>query len=361
MKNVVIIGGGPAGCAAAIVLARGGAQVTLVESDATPRPATVESLPPQTGRLLRELGVWKSFLATAPVPSPGNLSLWGDDIPRATDFIFNPYGNGWHIERRRFDAMLLNEAQRAGAVIVSGRAVRVRREAGAWLVLVQSVQGVFAEFAAGFVVWAGGRNAPLPAAFSATRRKLDSLMAVAAFCLEDGTSKDSRTWTEAARDGWWYASPALDGRHLIAFFTDADIIPARDRVSWWREMLTATRLISRRVPRFDSPPALHTFCASTASTEPAAGGSWMAIGDAALAFDPLSSTGTTFALASGKFAAGELLGQQPPGEYAAWTARHLSHYKRGHHGNYSLEHRWPDAVFWSGRHAQENAAAAVMR
>lgn len=355
MKTVAVIGGGPAGCAAAIQLARGGARVILVVPDGAPRQATVESLPPQAARLLRDLGVWESFLAEEPVPSPGNLSLWGDAVPSGTDFIFNPYGNGWHIDRRHFDAMLLNEARRAGADILCGRASLVKRDDDAWQVFVQSALGIVAELGADVLVWAGGRNVPLPAAFAATRRKLDSLVAIAAHCRNDVAANDFRTWTEAAYGGWWYGSPAIGGRHYIAYFTDADLIPACDRVVWWRDLLDATHLISRRAPSFGPLPVLHGFSASAALAEPAAGDAWMAIGDAALALDPLSSTGTSFALASGKCAADEVLSQQPAGTYTNWVLRHYSRYLREAATAYQIQPRWSESAFWQRRQFAANS------
>jgi flavin-dependent dehydrogenase len=347
VKTVVVIGGGPAGSAAAITLARGGALVTLVVAETTARPAMVESLPPQTSRMLRELGVWDAFLAMEPKPSPGNLSLWGDDIPRATDFIFNPYGNGWHIERSRFDVMLLDEARQAGAIVIAGRARRVLKDAEAWTVLVQRAEGTLAELSPDVVVWACGRSSPMPAAFSAQRRKFDSLMAVATIMPTGDSRRDTRAWTEAVPEGWWYAGPELERQHFIAFFTDADLIPARDRTAWWQSGLSSTRLIARRAG--SAPARLYTLCAHASIAEPVDAGSWFSVGDAALAFDPLSSAGVNFALSSGKYVGDALLGFRPSAAYADWVARQCSRYLREVIAVYQRESRWPRSMFWKRR------------
>ena len=63
-----------------------------------------ETLPPAARPLLMRLAVWEPFLAAGHLPSPGVLSAWGDDELYQTHFIFNPYGQGWHLDRQRFDS-----------------------------------------------------------------------------------------------------------------------------------------------------------------------------------------------------------------------------------------------------------------
>ena len=75
----------------------------------------------------------------------------------------------------------------------------------------------------------------------------------------------------------------------------------------------------------------------------------MAVGDAALALDPLSSTGTSFALASGKCAADEVLFLQPPGTYTSWVSRHWSRYLHESATVYQIEARWSESNFWQRR------------
>jgi hypothetical protein len=48
------------------------------------------------------------------LPSHGIQAAWGSAELFDTDFIFNPYGTGWHLDRRRFDAMLASHADQCG-------------------------------------------------------------------------------------------------------------------------------------------------------------------------------------------------------------------------------------------------------
>ena len=74
-----------------------------------------ETVPPTIMQPLIGLGVHDEFLAGGHIAAPGTVVCWGDDEPWETDSIANPYGHGWHLDRARFDAMLLTAAVRAGA------------------------------------------------------------------------------------------------------------------------------------------------------------------------------------------------------------------------------------------------------
>jgi flavin-dependent dehydrogenase len=90
-------------------------------------------------------------------------------------------------------------------------------------------------------------------------------------------------------------------------------------------------------------------------TEPAGEG-WAAAGDAAAAYDPLSSHGIGSALAGGRQAAATLVAalQGDAAALPAYGEGHRAGYARylwSRHAYYADERRWPDAPFWKRRHA----------
>lgn len=216
---------------------------------------------------------------------------------------------------------------------------------------------------AAFVVLAAGRVAP--PGLSAQRIRDDRLVAVVRY-LDAGGSRISRTrtWVEAAPNGWWYAARLPSEVLVAAFFTDADLLPRRSHNPevMWTSLLGSAPLsaaaLAGQTPR--SLPKL--VAAASWRRERVAGDRWVAVGDAAMAFDPLSGQGIYRALESGMLAA-EAVRRFFEGErramleFAAWVATTYENYRRQRLRMYSLEQRWPAAPFWSRRHQETEPAA----
>src|SRR3954453_14001940 len=115
---VAVIGGGPAGVSAARELARCGVATLLLErSDGSGNPVG-ECLAPSANALLHRLGLYDALFASGALPSHGNRSSWGGDgalLDR--DFLREPLGHGWHLDRPRFNAILLDAAASAGVTV----------------------------------------------------------------------------------------------------------------------------------------------------------------------------------------------------------------------------------------------------
>lgn len=114
----MVIGGGPAGATAALMLARAGWSVAVVEKASYPRRKVCgEFVSATTLPLLRDLGLLRDYLALAgpPVRRIGlyaGASMLAADMPRAPEAV---EGYGRALGREHFDALLLNAALAAGA------------------------------------------------------------------------------------------------------------------------------------------------------------------------------------------------------------------------------------------------------
>jgi flavin-dependent dehydrogenase len=78
---------------------------------------------------------------------------------------------------------------------------------------------------------------------------------------------------------------------------------------------------------------------------------WVAVGDAASAYDPLSSLGICKALESGIRAA-DALARHRLDEYEAWVRSSFEQYVWTRDAYYALETRWPDSPFWRARRGE---------
>jgi 2-polyprenyl-6-methoxyphenol hydroxylase-like FAD-dependent oxidoreductase len=85
------------------------------------------------------------------------------------------------------------------------------------------------------------------------------------------------------------------------------------------------------------------------------GAGWLAVGDAACSFDPLSSHGVTWALESGLAAARALDAsfrgdRRALDDYADRVEAAFHNYLQARADFYGRERRWPDSPFWRRRH-----------
>jgi flavin-dependent dehydrogenase len=357
--EVVVIGGGPAGAAAATTLARAGRSVLLIERGADRAFKVGEGLPPAAAPLLRQLGVAERFAADGHLPSYGNVSAWGSEALQSTDFIRNPYGHGWHLDRARFDASLRVAARESGASLIEGASVtEAIRSGGEWQIRLANRDE---RRVARWIIDSTGRSRWLARRLGVPRSEEDRLLGfVALFRAAPGDpDRDTLTLIEAVEDGWWYTARLPGDRRVVVYLTDRDTPSARQartRDGYLRQ-LDETRHTRERLGAYDvclNRPPLAAPAASS-RLERCVGEGWIAAGDAATAFDPLSSQGILTALYSGLRAgetvdaclrgdggAAEAFGRQTDALYAAYLRNRVLFY--------AAEGRWATRPFWSRRH-----------
>jgi flavin-dependent dehydrogenase len=119
-SDVLVVGGGPAGCAAATLLARWGHTVTLVAKPAGPAPELGESVPPSTRKLFDILGVRAAIDAATFIRSAGNTVWWGSETPRVE--LFAAHEQGWQVTSDALAGILLEQARQSGVDVHSARA-----------------------------------------------------------------------------------------------------------------------------------------------------------------------------------------------------------------------------------------------
>jgi flavin-dependent dehydrogenase len=347
-ESVLVVGGGPAGAAAAVSLARAGHSTLILERTSGDRWRVGETLPPMAADALRALGVWKHFLADGHRPSRRTAVAWGGGNLRLDHHVFNPHGSGWHIDRARFDRMLIAAAVDAGARCRRGaRVTAVERRDDRWRVIV-SVAGVRTVEECQWLVDATGRGASLARMLGERWIDHDRTVAVVGrFAPSELRARmDGTLLVESAERGWWYSVVLPDGTLVAAYVTDGDEV-AGGASERWRDALETTSHTALRT-RGRACTDLRVCCSSTGWVARSGGSGWVAVGDAALAHDPLSGQGLFHALVSGMRGASALRSGGTEAYCAAALARQAA-YLRQRNDVYRRETRWPSSSFWRRR------------
>lgn len=357
--DVLVVGGGPAGLAVALELAHlGSLTVLVVERTAYDQPRIGETLSPGARTLLDHLRVTDGFDAEGHVQAYGTAAAWGSPDLATRDFLMTPFGTGWHLDRRRFDARLATDAEWAGAVVWRGSRIRRLAEVADGFDVAVEHDGAIADLGPQFVVDATGKSAAIARRLSTGRRRLDRQVAVAGtFRVPDGVASESQTLVEACELGWWYTANLPDHELVAALVTDADLVRAHGlaREPVWRDTLSRVPHTAARVSAARLTTRPRIVAAYSAVLVPAVGARWLAVGDAAASHDPLSASGIVRALDSGIHAARSIhaalvLGRpEALAEYDQRNRLAYDQYCVTRAAYYQMEGRWADAPFWRRR------------
>ena len=366
--DVIVAGGGPAGSAAALCLARAGHSVAILERSDYGTPRVGETLPGAAKAPLAQLGLWGSFLEQTPASSPAIHSAWGTETLREQDHFYNPYGAGWHIDRSRFERMIVSSARDAGAKLITGAQVSSCESDHSGCTVGVNIVGVRSSLCARVVLDATGRSSALARRLGVRRILNDNLVGVVGFFSRVSTERlPPITLVEAVENGWWYSAALPDERLVVAWMTDADLYAQAGNHSArsWLDQLGRTIHTRDRIQSAALASRAVIAQANSSRLERMHGCNWLAVGDAAMAFDPISGQGIYRALESSMHAASAaqamLAGsERESASYAAALTEAFNTFLDLRRKFYSQETRWPTSAFWQRRQTATSAPTAVL-
>ena len=289
--DVLILGAGPAGCAAAIAARQAGMSVVLLEAQAAPRAQPGETLHPGVEPIFRQLGVWEALVRQGFHRQRG---LWREGENGAR--VFESYGRDEHGPWLGFqvDRVRLSELLRARVAGLGGKNVRVAR-VDAVLAGAFGVSGVHAEgcyYGASVVLDATGRHAWLAQKLGLLAERLEPAQRVRfGWKREARPELDGQPLFRQRADGWDWLAPLGDGRCAWAKLRRTSAGGGMDYA--WR---------------------IFRACA---------GDGYFLLGDAACRMDPSAANGVLRALLSGICAAHLIATAQPAvaaEAYRRWIA-----------------------------------------
>ncbi len=222
--DVLVVGAGPAGSAAATLLARGGLEVVLVDQHAFPRDKVCgDGLIPDAHRALRRLGLLDEVMGQAqPVTHAGLISPRGIrvDVP----------GTLAVLPRRILDEIVCRGALRAGARMFAPLRFVAPLEEGGRVVGARLAHGeAERELRCGWVVLASGAQPQALIAAGMALRQQPSGVALRGYVRNEAMrgriDKLEVVWHRAVAPGYGWIFPCRDGVFNVGVgaFTEHDL------------------------------------------------------------------------------------------------------------------------------------------
>jgi geranylgeranyl reductase family protein len=311
--DVVIVGAAPAGSLAALVLARAGHRVALLDRASFPRTKVCGNcINPSAWEIWEKLGLVDAYKALP------HQELTGFDIHCEGRLLYehefpSPREAPRAIARDVLDDWLRREAQAAGAEFFDGTTVTgIDAQRG----IVQTSRG---EFSGQVVLGADGRNS--------TVARQSGLMPSPRRChrvawqtsIPAPPSLDDRTHMHIFEEGY-FGYCRYDSTHaVISMVLDA------------RRTQDPLLLIRRYFPHFEKQEWLRMNPITRAPARLGSGRVWL-VGDAARVVEPFTGEGITFALSTGLLAAENVIAglarNNLPAALANYSRSHRQLYRR---------------------------------
>ncbi|MDP6538584.1 MAG: NAD(P)/FAD-dependent oxidoreductase [Planctomycetota bacterium] len=315
--DVVVVGAGPAGSAAATVLAEAGRDVVVLERERFPRYCLGESLIPHCWYPLERLGLADRLASTGFVVPKHSVQFVNTAGVRSKPFYFfqhsdHPAMLAWQVVRSHFDELLATNAAEKGArLLFETTATDLLRDDGRVVgVRARTADGTTFEVRAPATIDASGRRAF--GQHSNRWREPDGKMRkVALWTYYKGAMRDpgrdegATTIAYLPEKGWFWYIPQTDDTVSVGIVADPEYLFRETREAraiferevetqpWIRDHLAVgTNLHLYQVTHDLSYRSRH--CASDGL---------VLVGDAFSFLDPVFSAGVYLALQSGVLAA----------------------------------------------------------
>ncbi len=312
--QVVVIGGGPAGSAAAIRLAQQGCKVILLEKDIFPRFHIGESLLPNCNRFLKKLGVWETLQQQEFVIKRGGQFM----SPNKSHFVSNIFSEGmvkgmdmtFQVERAEFDKILLDHAQENGVNVYQGTAVtRLEKRTDHWLITANHNQQLVT-FRCDWLIDASGRKCVVGRHLKMQREALPIPGRLAVYnhftnIPREASERGGDTLVIRLRDAWVWIIPLranITSVGVVIQSGDPQLRQQNLQDLFWSKIRESS-VLQKLMQNANTNSEFKTDSDYSYAYKDYSNDKTILVGDAASFIDPVFSSGVCLALESGILAA----------------------------------------------------------
>lgn len=317
--DAIVVGARCAGAATAMLLARQGARVLMIERDPDPGDTlSTHALMRPAVSLLDAWGLLPAIKASGTPPVRQARFVYGHDT---VEVPIAPLGGaeGLYAPRRTvLDAILRDAAWQAGAEYRAGIAFEdVVRDADGHVTgaVLRDRSGTVIEVAAGIVIGADGRRSAVAAAVGARSTAEAAACCATIYAYVPGLPNEGYTWffSRGVAGG---AIPTTGGEHCV-FLSRPAQHAARFGQDALEELTAGLAIWSPAIAEVTraGAPRLRRFAGAPGHLRDCAGPGWALVGDAGYFKDPVTAHGITDALIDAHRLADALSGQDGAARY----------------------------------------------
>lgn len=317
--EVVIVGGGPGGAASAVFLAEKGIQSVIIEKESFPRFHIGESMTGECGNVVRRLGLGEA-MANLPHTIKHGVTVYGQG---GTNTFWIPVMRRnekgelektftWQVRRGEFDQLVLDKAQKVGATLLRGKAVKVitNDEGTPCGVQVRQEDGQVVDVMAEIVLDASGQTTFLSNAGMAGEKERGNYdRQIAIYSHVKGAVREEQDNTlifYEKKNHWAWYIPIDEETVSIGVVTPSDYYRESNedmRDFYLREMHKINPQLSLRVPDVSLVEEVRATSNYSYHIRNFTGKGFLCVGDSHRFIDPIFSFGLHFALTEAHLAA----------------------------------------------------------
>jgi len=309
--DVIVIGGGPAGSASALLLARRGYRVALLDQARFPRDKVCgEFISPAADLILEEIGVLSAIEALSPIRLRGVAISSYEQSGFAVDYPSLPGSTqpmtSLSLPRFILDALMIQKVREAGVDVKEGHKVT------GFILEDGSVAGVNGRddartpfsLRARMVVDAGGRNSVSLRRFNLRKKNADGGKIALAAHWQGAGSLENYCYMHISRPGYTGIAPTGKDQVNVVLVVDKKELGEKPIEEFYVQTVLNNRLRRRLLEKGQLAEKVRTVDSLGFSVKSPQAGGLALVGDATGFIDPFTGEGIYLSLRSAQLAAG---------------------------------------------------------